>query len=235
LFLKSKYDGEPRDNRRLNSVIVLDISGSMSGGLRGSQPGDSRLQLCKEAIKMFVSKLRPTDAFGLVVFDDKGETIVPCTQKANLEVEAIFAMVDQIKTRGGTTLSSGFNEGANNLKEYLKNCAKADDGCENRIVMLTDVGDNSLATERNFIEKVSENDINVTIVGISDDFRSSTCEQLSNVRGFNYFCAVETSDLNKYLFENFDFTFFPCAYDIEVTLESNDVKFFNVYGTSDSD
>lgn len=109
LFLKSKYDGEPRDHRKLNTVIVLDISGSMSSGLRGSQPGDSRLELSKEAIKMFVSKLRPDDAFGLVVFDDKGETVVPCTKKSDIEVEAVFAMVDQIKTRGGTTLSSGFN------------------------------------------------------------------------------------------------------------------------------
>ena len=46
---------------------------------------------------------------------------------------------------------------------------------------------------------------------------------------------MEQSDLIKYLFENFDYTFFPCAYDIEVSLESEDVKFFNVYGTADSD
>jgi hypothetical protein len=66
--------------------------------------------------------------------------------------------------------------------------------------MLTDVGDNSLATELNFVEGVSHNDIHVTIIGISDEFRSSTCEKLNNVKGFNYFCAVEVSDLKKYLF-----------------------------------
>lgn len=82
---------------------------------------------------------------------------------------------------------------------------------------------------------MSQEDIHVTIIGISDEFRSSTCEKLSNVKGFNYFCAVENSDLKKYLFENFDFTFLPCAYDVEVTLESEDVKYFNVYGTSDSE
>lgn len=95
---------------------------------------------------MFVSKLRPDDAFGLVIFDDKGETVVPCTRKSDIEVEAVFAMVDQIKTRGGTTLSSGFNEGAKTLNGYLEKCAKSEGGCENRIVMLTDVGDNSLST-----------------------------------------------------------------------------------------
>jgi hypothetical protein len=123
LFLKGDSDGKPRDSRRLNSVIVLDISGSMSGGLRG-HGGQSRLELSKEAIKMFVSKLRPDDAFGLVIFDDKGETVVPVSMKKDLEVEAVFAMVDNIKTRGGTTLSSGFNEGVKTLKNYLANSAK---------------------------------------------------------------------------------------------------------------
>lgn len=73
---------------------------------------------------MFVSKLRPDDAFGLVIFDDKGETVVPVSMKKDLEVEAVFAMVDNIKTRGGTTLSSGFNEGVKTLKNYLANSAK---------------------------------------------------------------------------------------------------------------
>lgn len=36
LFLKGKADGQPRDeNRILNSVICLDISGSMISGMRG--------------------------------------------------------------------------------------------------------------------------------------------------------------------------------------------------------
>lgn len=34
LFLKGNTDGEPRDDRVLNSVIALDISGSMGGCLQ---------------------------------------------------------------------------------------------------------------------------------------------------------------------------------------------------------
>lgn len=33
LFLKGDTDGEPRDDRILNAVIALDISGSMGGAL----------------------------------------------------------------------------------------------------------------------------------------------------------------------------------------------------------
>lgn len=35
IFVKGSKDGEPRDERPLNAVICLDISGSMSGGLGG--------------------------------------------------------------------------------------------------------------------------------------------------------------------------------------------------------
>jgi hypothetical protein len=51
--------------------------------------------------------------------------------------------------------------------------------------------------------------IYTTVVGISDDFRSDLCENLKNVKGFNYMCAVEDTDLIKYLVNQFDYTFFP--------------------------
>jgi len=101
------------------------------------------------------------------------------------------------------------------LYEYvLKNeCAN----CENRIIMLTDVNDNSLASERQFLEKASaETGITLTIVGISDEFRSEVCEELKNVKGFNYFCAVNQEDIKKYVFETFDFGFFPSAFDLGI-------------------
>ena len=84
--------------------------------------------------------------------------------------------------------------------------------------MLTDVNDNSIATTNDFIRKVSETNIHTTIIGISDDFKSDICEQLTEIRGFNYFCATETEDLKKYLFENFDWTFFPSSHDIEISI-----------------
>jgi len=57
---------------------------------------------------------------------------------------------------------------------------------------------------------------------------------LNEIRGFNYFCAVETEDLNKYLFENFDWTFFPSNYDMKITLRSENVKHFEVFGSPDA-
>lgn len=58
------------------------------------------------------------------------------------------------------------------------------------MIMLTDVEDNSIAHAQNFVENVEQSNIHTTIIGISDAFRSSVCESLNEVKGFNYFCAT---------------------------------------------
>ena len=54
-----------------------------------------------------------------------------------------------------------------------------------------------------------------------------------NVKGFNYFCALEDKDLIKSLVDNFDYTFFPFAFNIEISLESSDIDNIEVYGSND--
>jgi len=46
------------------------------------------------------------------------------------------------------------------------------------------------------------------------------------VKGFNYFCAVNEDDIKKYVFETFDFGFFPAAYDLNIAISSKDVVKF---------
>jgi len=84
IFMKGKQDGEDRDARILNALICLDISGSMGGGL-GSidyKNYQSRLDLSKEAIKMFISKLRPNDSIGMITFNDQAQVIFEPTLKS---------------------------------------------------------------------------------------------------------------------------------------------------------
>ena len=95
IFLKSSRDGADRDETVLNATICLDISGSMGGGLaQPKKPKNlvkeeqkkvmSRLELSIEAIKMFWSKLRPDDSFGMVIFDNKAELVVKQTRKSEM-------------------------------------------------------------------------------------------------------------------------------------------------------
>lgn len=89
LFLKSSKDGADRDDTSLNAVICLDISGSMNGGLGQNNINAkgatlSRLKLSIEAIKMFISKLRPNDSIGITTFNTQGQTIFAPKYKKDL-------------------------------------------------------------------------------------------------------------------------------------------------------
>lgn len=150
---------------------------------------------------MFYSKLRPTDSFGLVIFNNSGTCLLPVETVANRSFEEVSEVVHRIHTSGGTTLMSGFTEAHNSLVEFLnKKEFVKENGVENRLIMLTDVGDNTMLTTHKFIAEVQESNIHTTIIGISDEFRSEICEALNEVKGFNYFCATEIDDLKKYLF-----------------------------------
>ena len=115
LFLKSERDGSERDDTVLNATICVDISGSMGGGLEVSkknmakkEKNMTRLQLSIEAIKMFYSKLRPNDSLGLIIFDNQAEVILKQTLKSKIDQEIFFATLNELKPRGGTTISKGF-------------------------------------------------------------------------------------------------------------------------------
>jgi hypothetical protein len=155
------------------------------------------------------------------------------TFKKDLPTE-IFDALNDIKAGGGTTIQSGCSLAKEILLKFVveNECV----GCENRIILLTDVEDGSFEHQKAFISEAAEKEgINTTVVGISTSFRSNICEKLKYVRGFNYFCAVNEEDIKKYVFETFDFGFFPAAYDIQVQLSSSNVKSLEVFGSPDAE
>jgi hypothetical protein len=102
--------------------------------------------------------------------------------------------------------------------------------------MLTDVCDENFEQYKSFVEESAEkNRINTSIIGISTDFRSESCESLKDIKGFNYFSAVNQEDIRKYVLETFDFGFFPSASNISITIDSPDIASIEVFGTPDSD
>jgi hypothetical protein len=141
---------------------------------RIASTGLTRLNLARSAIKMFYKKLQADDVFSLVTFSNTAETLIPSTFVREMEEAAVFAIVDRYFKMGGTTLKSGFLEAEKNFKDFNYSSPA---GCqyERRIIMLTDVCDNSMTNEETFVHSLSTSDIHCTIVGISDGFQSSTC------------------------------------------------------------
>lgn len=106
------------DERPANTLqVVLDRSGSMAGGpLRGAV----------EALIGVVTKLDNRDSFGVVVFDDEAQVVVPC---GPLTDKAVVAHALQSITTGGTTdLGAGYLRGLQEVRRASSSPDLADGG-----------------------------------------------------------------------------------------------------------
>ena len=105
----------------LNFALVLDHSGSMKG---------AKLKNVKEAVKIVLDRLEPTDFVSVVIFDDTCQVVIP-SMAAN-DKPGMKAAIDRIRDAGGTTMSLGMIQGLNELRRWnIPNAV-------NRMILLTD-------------------------------------------------------------------------------------------------
>lgn len=95
-------------------VVVLDRSGSMSG---------PPLEGAKDALRTLVDRLDPADAFGVVVFDDHAQVVVPTRRMGDHDRDVVKQLVSQIPPGGTTDLSAGYLLGLREARD-----AKGDTG-----------------------------------------------------------------------------------------------------------
>lgn len=105
----------------LNFALVLDHSGSMKG---------AKLRAVKDAVKLVIQRLEPTDIVSVAIFDDNVRVIVPA-QPAT-DKQGLSAMVEGIRDGGGTSMSLGMSVGLSELRKY------ASPQMVNRMIVLTD-------------------------------------------------------------------------------------------------
>src|SRR2546430_5062632 len=105
----------------LNFALVIDHSGSMKG---------AKLRNVREAVKMVIDRLAPTDYISVVIFDDTSQVIIPSMPAA--DPVGMKAAIDRIQDAGGTTMSLGMIQGLGELRRWnIPNAVS-------RMILLTD-------------------------------------------------------------------------------------------------
>lgn len=151
----------------LNFALVIDHSGSMRG---------AKLKNVREAVKMVIDHLEPTDYISVVIFDDTAQVIIP-SMPANDPI-GMKAAIDRIQDAGGTTMSLGMIQGLGELRRWnIPNAV-------NRMILLTDgvtYGDTDRC--RQLARDARDAGIAINPLGIGSDWDEDLLDNIGQLSG----------------------------------------------------
>lgn len=133
--------------------------------------------------------------------------------------------IQQLQANSGTTISAGLQAAVQISGEDM--CS----GRYRRLLFLTDMDDMRPGQLDHMVATQSERGLYVSFVGIGMNFKAGLAEQVSKHKGSNYFCITKEDELHKTIVDNFDWNFFPAAFNVAVTEQSDILELESVYGT----
>lgn len=249
--LNSSIAQEDFARKKLNLLVVLDISGSMSSpfdryyydrlGIRGPWEGEdfsekTKMKVAVESVAALLDHLQPEDRFSVVLFDDRAYLAKPFRKVGETDMEAIRGHILALRPRGGTNMSMGMEEATRQFGEYIA----ADSGTyENRIIFITDaqpnLGDVSEKGLLGMVKENAEDSVHTTFIGVGVDFNTELIEGISGARGANYYSVHTPSEFKKQLDDNFDYMVTPLVFDLRLTLDAPGFVIKEVYGSPEAD
>ena len=215
-LLKSKYDGQ-KINKLIDLSIAIDISGSMSG---------SRINMAKKSLIQLIQKLNDDDNIAISKFNNNSQPIFKYQKVSELKKTDYASEIEKLHANGGTDILKAF-EGAYNLMTN-------NNGNQNqvrRMIIITDMEDRVDEQLTKFCEKIAKEGIYVTILGISNEFRTDLAELTSNIKGANYVVIKESKDIIKYLVEDFEYLCFQNASDLTFEVTTPYIRIERIVGS----
>lgn len=186
--ITEEFEKESKETLPINISLVLDCSTSMQG---------ERLDMLKATAVESIRQLRRDDILSVVSFNDRAETILGATNRANnLKNES---RIRSLLTRGGTEifqgLNSGFLEVQKNLSPYYVN----------HIILVTD--GHTYGDEENCIElarRAAAQNIGISCFGIGGKWNDVFLDNLANITGGSCFYIDNAKNIRVFLKEKFN-------------------------------
>lgn len=241
--LNSNIKESDFQRKKLNLIVVMDISGSMSSGfnsyyydgrkLEGDKTNDTRskMKIANESLNCLIDQLKPEDRLGIVLFDNSAYLAKPVNFVGETDTEKIKEHILEITPQGGTNFEAGYTKGTELFTDKMLN----DDEYENRIIVITDAMPNLGTTSKGeltkYVKENADKGIYTSFVGVGVDFNTEVIECLSDVKGANYYSVHNSEEFKKTLGEEFDFMVTPLVFDLELKFDSNEFEIAEVYGT----
>jgi Ca-activated chloride channel family protein len=238
------------ERKKLNLVIVLDVSGSMSspfdeyyydwGGNRVTLDYRERdipkIEVAKDALQAIMQQLNDDDYFSIVLFNERAHLLQPFKAVDRVHMEDVEDEVYQISPGGSTSLSAGMK-----MATEILNDVEDDDPfeCENRIIILTDAmpntGEFGKYSLLNMLKDNAGNNIYTTFMGIGVDFNSELVEYITKTRGANYYSVHSPGEFVERVENEFDYMVTPLVFNLRLKLKSGGWDIAQVYGSPEAD
>ena len=167
----------------LNLAIVLDRSGSMSGG---------KLEQAKQAAALLVDELDKDDFLSIVLYESEVQVVRSAARVGDQHRE-IKRLIERIETGGSTALYGGVEEGSRQLREFL--------GKEriNRVMLLSDgianVGPSDNREIAALGTRISREGMSVTTIGLGSDYNETLMTALAEASDANYYHVADVEKL----------------------------------------
>ncbi len=231
--------------KKLNLVVVLDISGSMGSSFDQyyydklghntikEYDAKSKMKIANESIVAMLSHLGYDDRNGMVLFDDRAYTALRLKLISDRNMDAIKKHILELQDRGGTNWSAGYRAGLK-LFDGMEKSSEY----ENRIIFLTDAMPNQGELDREGLlgmaKDASQRDIHTTFIGVGVDFNNDLVEFVSKIKGANYYSVHSSKAFAKVLDDEFEYMVTPLVYDLKLKLDSKSYIINGVYGSPDA-
>ena len=226
--------------KKLNVVVVLDISGSMGAAIdnyyydmnENNKETKTKMKLAEESVNVLIDELNEDDSFGMVLFDDAGYKAKPLNKVSKVDMEAIKNHILEIEDRGGTNFEAGYTIAQELFEDYKDTDPNE---YENRIIVITDAMPNIGTTSKEglleMMEKSSNDKIYTTFIGVGLDFNTEVIKAITDVRGANYYAVNSEEDFKARMGEEFEYMVTPLVFDLDMSLESELFEVEKIYGT----
>lgn len=170
-------------------AVVLDTSGSMSGG---------KLEDAKQSILKLLDRMHDDDEIALVRYADSSEVIQPLARVGNVR-SALASRIRALDPSGGTNIPGGLAAGLRAIDEAAR-------GRVRRIVLVSDGLDATRAQAERLARESFQNGITVSSLGIGLDFDESYMGGVAQTGHGNFAFVKEGENMARFLERELDQT-----------------------------
>lgn len=158
----------------LNMCLVIDHSGSMEA--------QNKVGYAKEAVRLVLDRLSPSDIISVVGFNSRHTTFIPASTINDMQRPKLKRDIDQIRPYGGTRMAPAMREAIRELQDGVR-LAGQNAVPLNRMVLLTDGRSEREDDCRNTARAAAQQRIGITALGLGTDWNERLLDDLADFTG----------------------------------------------------